>query len=46
MILHASLSLNNVAIVANDTDVLVLMVNSFEKLQPVNANEIRIFLLC
>ena len=29
MILHASLSNNNVVIVANDTNVLVLMVNSF-----------------
>ena len=32
IILHSSLSIN-VVIVANDTDVLVLMVNSFGKLQ-------------
>ena len=41
MIFHASLSINNVVIVTNDTDVLVLMVNSFEKLQPVSESQMK-----
>ena len=34
VILHASLSSDNIIVVASDTDVLVLMINAFAKLQP------------
>ena len=34
VILHASLSSDNIIVIASDTDVLVLMVNAFAKLQP------------
>ena len=45
VILHASLSSDNIIVVASDTDVLVLMVNAFAKLQPTKGWQIRVFFL-